>query len=328
MSKPIPQSKKLLVYTPLVLAIVGSTMFALGADRRARPPTFKADQFKDIFFDDISQAVKSPRPSAWEMRGVAPAPVANSAMGIPASAVSPGTSAAPGKASGWASIIQPSTLEDEIKRIRLRYDETVTTPAAFKSGGFQDARRDLTVLASFFAIIAKYPSQVRWKDDAGAARDLLARTASNCKAGSPQVYNEAKLRKQDLLDLTSGTGLANREAAEDVEWGSIADRVPMMQYLDEIVNEKLKELTSNDTAVAAGGEEVIRCAEAAAAMAEILIGDGMDLAADEDYRKMSNRMKDAALATRDAATRKDPAAARTAVGALGQSCDVCHEQYR
>ena len=103
--------------------------------------------------------------------------------------------------SKWSALISPTSLEDEIKRMRLHYDEVVTTPSAFNGGGYQDARRDLSALATLFAIISEHGGEVRWKDQAAAARDLLARTAFNCKAGSTQVYNEARLRKADLQDL-------------------------------------------------------------------------------------------------------------------------------
>ncbi len=241
-----------------------------------------------------------------------------------------GAGAAPeaaGGATGWGAIIRPASLEDEIKRLKLQYDNTISTPAAFKSGAFNDARRDLTALAMHFAIISQHPGQVRWKDSAAAARDLLARTASNCKAGSAQVFNEAKQRKQDLQDLVSGSGLASREAAEEAEWGSIVDRTPLMQYLEGLTN-SLKEHSANDNAVANSNDEVIRLSESVAAIGDVLVGSGMTDAEDGDYKGLSQRMKAAGIAARDAAARKDAAAFRTAVGAMNQSCDACHEQYR
>jgi hypothetical protein len=294
---------------------------AWSADRRAPPPKFAPKQFEGVFFEDVSQAIQGARPSIKELRGEG---AKNEGKPQVASAVgNNGTT----KRTGWGELIRPMALEDEVKRVKNRFDNTISTPAAFKSGGFADARRDLTILAVLFGIIAEHPDQVRWKDAAATARDLMARTASNCKAGSTQVFNEAKLRKQDLQDLISGSGLASRESTES-NWGTIADRVPLMQYLEELVNGTLKQVTANDQAVASGSEEAGRTVELVAVLATVLVAEGMVDAGDGDYAALTQRMKSATADARQAFERKDPTAYRSAVGAIGQACDACHEQYR
>ncbi len=100
-----------------------------------------------------------------------------------------------------------------------------------------------------------------------------------------------------------------------------------MQYLEGLTN-SLKEHSANDNAVANSNDEVIRLSESVAAIGDVLVGSGMTDAEDGDYKGLSQRMKAAGIAARDAAARKDAAAFRTAVGAMNQSCDACHEQYR
>ena len=211
--------------------------------------------------------------------------------------------------------------------MKLHFDSVVTTPGSFKSGGYQDARLDLSALAMMFAVINEHGGEVRWKDQAVAARDLLARSAFNCKAGSNQVYNEAKLRKADLQDLVSGSGLAAREGEKKNDWTMIVDRAPMMEYAEQL-KDSLQSITNDAASVKSNPDQVRREAELFAVLGVVLIQEGMDDFDDDEYKALSKKMSDAGTSVVAALERDDPAAVRKAVGAITQSCDACHEQYR
>ncbi len=295
---------------------------ASAAERRVPVPTFSADSFRDVFFAEPGQAIRGTRPEL----GKAADPIARPANTKPANVANNNVDAA--KATGFSAIISPATIEDEVKRLRLKLDAEVTTPAAFQSGGFQTARVDLTILASLFAIISEHSGEVKWKKDAAAARDLLSRTAVNCKSGSAQVYNEVKLRKTDLEDLVSGTGLANRQAEPENNWELIADRVPLMTYIESLSDGPLSEGTRDANAIKAEGDRVRRTAELISTVAEILTKEGLADADDAEYVALSREMKAAGMAISQALDQGDPDAVGKAVGALTQSCDKCHEGYR
>ncbi len=141
-------------------------MAAVAADRRAPPPKFEAGQFKGVFYDDVKQGLQGNRPAAGELRGAAGAGSNGAAgggmangSGAGGNTKAPGPAAVADAAGGWGAIIKPASLEDEIKRLKLRFDTTISTPAAFKSGGFEDARRDLSALAMLFQVIAQHPDK-------------------------------------------------------------------------------------------------------------------------------------------------------------------------
>ena len=299
-----------------LLLLLGMTI-AAADERRAPPPDFTPQQTRGIFFDSLEDAFRGPRPTIASVRKTAVAAAAKAtAADIPAAAQGP-----------WSAMISAGSIEDEIKRVRLHFDSVVTTPGAFNSGGYQDARLDLTVLATLFAIINEYQGEVRWKDQAAAARDLIARTAFNCKAGSSQVFNEAKLRKADLQDLVSGSGLANRNAEAENDWSMIADRSPLMEYAESLI-ESLEDSSNDEATIKKEVDLVRRNAELLAALGEVLASEGMDEADDEDYAKLSRDMSVAGKALTDAIERADWAAAMKGVGAIRQRCDACHENYR
>ncbi len=295
---------------------------AIADERRAPPPKFSSDDTRGIFFENLADAFRGGRPSLAAIRKSAAAVnVAAKTNGSAATSADGGTTD-----NKWDSLISPPSLEDEIKRLRLHYDDVVTTPSAFNGGGYQDARVDLSALATMFAIISEHGGEVRWKDQAAAARDLLARTAFNCKAGSTQVYNEAKLRKADLQDLVSGSGLANTEAEPQNDWSMIVDRSPMMEYI-ETLSESIKDVTNNEGAIKSNVDQVRRLSEVMAAVGLVLTQEGMDDWDDADYVALANRFSTAASGVTAALQRNDYDAVRKGVGEITQSCDACHEQY-
>jgi cytochrome c556 len=317
-------SMRVRLILPIVLLAtgIGSTQ---SQERRAPPPEFDTKQLDGIFFDKLDDAFPMGRPSLSKLRAASvAAPTKKVAAGAQPGATSESSIAAQ---DGWAAMITPASLEDEVKRIRLRYDSVVTTPAAFNGGGYQQARLDLTVLATLFAVINEHGGEVRWKDQAAAARDLIARTAFNCKAGSTQVYNEAKLRKADLQELISGAGLAARDAPAENDWASIAGRAPLMEYLEQLA-ESLSQATRDEAAIKSESELIKRNAELIATLGEVLVKEGMEQADDGDYAKFSRSMTEAAKGVVQALERTDMEAIRQGAAAIRQRCDACHEQYR
>ncbi len=288
-------------------------------ERRSPPPKFSAAETNRTFFPSLSDAIIGQRPSLATLRK------SSNAAATASKTTAPAAKAATG--GGWADLISPTSIEDEVKRVKLHFDSVVTTPGAFKGGGYQAARLDLSILAVMFAIVQEHTADVRWKDQAAAARDLLARSAFNCKAGSNQVYNEAKLRKADLQDLVAGSGLSNREGEKQNDWSMIVDRAPMMEYAQELID-SLQDVTNDAASVKSNTDQVRREAELLSILGVVLTKEGMDDFDDEDYAELSKKMTEASKAVVGALERGDPDAIRKGVGAISQSCDACHEQYR
>ncbi len=306
------------------LALGGASLVASSAaaqERRAPPPTFSSSQTRGVFFDQLDDAIRGSRPDLASLRSVSNTPAPSNSDDR-----RDGPSSGDGE-DGWAKIVAATTLEDEVKRVRLAFDATVTTPGAFASGGYQTARDHLSVLAMAFAVINEFDGDVRWKDEAPVARDLIARSAANCKAGSNQVYNEVKLRQQDLQDLVSGAGLQGRDADPENEWFMIVDRAPMMSYAQRLLD-RMQDASRSAAAVEEAGDSLVRDSEMLAVVGRVLHQEGMIDADDEDYAKLSAEMTRAARGVAVATRRGDADAVRTGVGAVSQSCVACHDMYR
>jgi hypothetical protein len=271
-------------------------------EKRAKPPVFKPEDLKGIIFESPAEAIQGERPSLFDLfaRSSAAKPAEPKAAAKPSTADPAAPSPAGSADSGFTQLISPASLEDEIKRIKLEFDNSVSTPAAFKGGDYH----------------------------AAAARDLLARSAANCKSGSLQVFNETKLRRNDLDDLVSGGGLASREAEQTNDWSLIADRVPLMQYGEYLVENPIKESSQNEGTIKAEGDKLRRAAELTAVLGQILKTEGLPDADDKEYAKLCDELIAASVAVKGALDRGDAAAVGTAVGGIQQACNKCHENYR
>ncbi len=298
--------------------------------RRAKLPDFEPSVTEGVFFDNVFEdGLQGPRPANLGQ----PAAVASSKPSAGATSSTPaGGGSDGGAASGglyaWSKIISPATLEDEIKALKLAADQSITTPTKFAGGDYRTVRRDFSVLAMLLGIVAEYDGEVRWKDSAAAARDLFARTAANAKVGTSQVYNEAKLRRDQLGDLMNGVKIEGQNVEPKTKWSETVDRSPLMQKLELAFQGKVLPMTSNAGAFKDGKAELKQRAELIAAMGEVLKQEGMMDAGDSDYDGHCDKMKNAALEIVEAIKLDNYEAASKAAGQIGQSCSECHESYR
>lgn len=310
-----------LLVSTLFLSCVGGYSFAQKAIRkpdRAKPPQFQANEFSGVFFADAKSQLQG-QPSLGS-----PSQTTDAAM-----IAGSDSQEAPPTAKGndvWKQLISGPTIEDLVKESKARVDGIITTPAKFASGGYGEARREFTLLGSLMGVIVQYPEEIRWKNSAPYARTAFARMAANCKVGTQPVYNEAKLRQQDLQDLLKGTKLNG--TAEETSWADTADRGPTMQILEWALRENLAPHTSNEDNFSNNLDEITKYAELVAAFGQILQLEGMTDADDETYQQFSAAMLNAAMETLKAVKNKDAELARTAVAKIDQSCNKCHETYR
>ncbi|MEO8269058.1 MAG: cytochrome c, partial [Aureliella sp.] len=231
--------------------------------------------------------------------------------------------------SGWHNLISATSLEDLLKASKLRLDKIVTTMAAFKGGGFVEARTEFSLQALLFAIIETYPSDVRWKNSAAEARIRMARVAANTKIGSDQVFTEAKARLLDLGDLLGGTSLSARsDEATEIDWSHLIDRVPLMKLLDWAHEKNLSKLVASESQFKDSSDDVLRYAELIAVLGQVALAEEMPDASDGDYAALARAMIAAAQQVALAAKTGNAELARSAAGQIGQTCTNCHDSFR
>jgi hypothetical protein len=284
-------------------------------EKRARPPNWSKEVL-DVFFEDANAKLVGTRPDY----GQAPVASNDTPAGTEVKGVDVGAA--------WSKLIDAETIETEIKRLNQALVREVTTPTAFKGGGYEDCRRDFSVLAALFAIAAEYDGEVRWQDSAAGLREVFARAGRNCKVGNDQTYRDAAQRKQDLADLVAGSRPKLPSAEKAAAWGEVADLAPLMQRLGAAHEERLTKWLANPREFEQHQDEVRHEAQIVAAIADVIGREGFDYWDEEDYARNARELREAANEAAAAVDLDDYEQAQKAINRATKACAACHELYR
>ena len=283
---------------------------------RVAKPTF--DESKDdIYFKDVfTEGLVGNRPDSSQAAQMA------SAGGDTSQDESTEESS-----TGWSTLIDGTTLEDEIKSLNQQLAKSVTTPVKFKTA-YNDVRQTMALLSMSFAIVREFDGEVRWQDHAPAAQAALQQAATNARSNAVQAFNYCTARKFDLEDLVRGGSFAEIEKpADELEWGEVIGRTETMKRL-EISDELLKQWTADEKTFASQKSKIISEAQWVAAIAEVIAKEGMDDADVDEYVAFCEAMKKAAIGTAFSARNDDYEAASKFANLISQSCNDCHEEWR
>ena len=283
--------------------------------KRAARPSFDADKSKDILFKDVyAEGTVGERPDV-------------SALSKSATKIATSENGGGDSNQSWSKIIDASVIEDEVKTLQQEINLLVTTPVMFQTK-YNDVNERFEVLSMLFAIIRQYDADIRWDEYAPTAQYLFQQAAVASRNGAAKGFQYCKARKEDLQELVRGGSIiANDQVPEAVDWSVAANRSPIMVRL-ETANEALKRMTSNENEFKSSSEDVFRISNMVAAMAKVIVQDGMPEAEEETYLEFSQQMKSAALELKSAVKLNDFNAASSAANAVSQSCADCHSEWR
>jgi hypothetical protein len=293
--------------------------------KRALPP--KWDQRTlDKFFSDARSTLEGERPN---FNNGASASASRTSPGNPSGPAAPEIPGAPAGEFAWSKIISPESLQDEIKSYQNLVKDDVKNPSAFKGEGFKRARRNFSMLAVAFAVIAEYDGDVRWKNQALVARDLFAKTGFNCKVATDQSYSDAKARADDLIALVRGETLPSTGNPETkTPWAKVANRPPLMNRLELAQQNRIAIWTANAGDFGKNLEAIYREAQIVAVLAEVIQREGYDFTDDNSYKSFARDLEKHALEIAEAAKSKNFEQARLAAGELAKACSNCHGSFR
>jgi len=302
---------------PALLVLHLLTTLVVGGEdppRRAKPPRWSKDVL-DTFFEDVRAHLVGQRPEATTSldRGSDPQQADDDT----------------GEAFAWSRLIEADTLVSEIKQINNSLARAVATPGPFKSGGNKLCRREFSMLAVMFGVIAQYDQQIRWQQQAVPMRDALARAAKNCKTATDQSFTEVKRRRQELDDLVRGQPLQlAAPAEEEFRWSDVADQSQLMQRMEISLQERIEPLLSDGATLRRNSQKISHEAQLLAMLAEVIQREGYEFSDDDSYLEYSQELGDAAAELSRAAVELDYQRARQAAARATEACTACHEGYR
>jgi len=300
-----------------VAGIVAAQLVETIVAKEARPPQWSRDVL-DTFFDDAHEKLVGLRPDYGA--------TAEPERSAPASVLRPGE----GNASVlWSKRISADAIETEVKRLSQSVASSVTSPSAFKGGGYKVARRDFSELAVLLGVTAQYAGDVRWKSSAAGLRELFAQAAADAKVGGDASYREATARKQDLTDLIRGGRPQLPKADANVaDWSKVAARSSLMQRINIAHQERLSEWLADAATFRRKRSDVAHEAQIVALLADVIHQKSFEYWDDETFADYAGELRDAATDLSAAAAADNFEQARAAIGRATKACTNCHDGYR
>jgi hypothetical protein len=286
--------------------------------KRAKPPVWSQDVLDEFFVDATAELVGE-RPSR--------AATVTSPQLSSLQSEGPGGAATTAGAA-WSEAISGDSIAAEVKRIVAALREPLANPQKFKGGGYKECRAAFNDLATLMAVVAEHDGDVRWKEDAPALRDALARAARNCKTGTDQTFAEAADLRTRLDDLIRGERLGGEPTPPPERWSEIADRPLLMKRMEAALQEQIGPALSNAREFSRKQVDVQQQAEVLSMLAALIDREEFEYWDDENFQEQSGELRAAAKELARAATEGNYDAARAAAGRAGQACTACHEGYR
>ena len=320
-------SPKTLLVSIITVSLLTGTLVAVAFQERkprkvtrVKRPTFSQRDWDGIYFENLfEEGLVGDRPSPAILENAAVQPGPDGPQQSEMADETPGT--------GWSSVIDAAVVEDEVKALQQQLSRDITTPGKFKTE-YAQVRQSYAVLSMLFAIIREYDGDVRWKEFSVDAQAAMARAAAGARVGSSQAYENAKRRRDELIQMVRGGNFETTEKGSDeMDWYSVIDRSPSMVRLQESVD-RLKPAFANKTEYNKALDLVHHEANMVAAIGKVLIVEGMDEWDEDDYAAHAVQMTEAARMVVQAAKNQNYEMAQTAFNQITQSCSNCHDSWR
>jgi hypothetical protein len=307
------------------------SQLALGLTQQNREPRKRVkrpviNKQNSAYFDNVfKEALIGNRPAPLTAAAIAKGKKPTSPTGE--SGATEGTT--PKAGSGvWSKIISAEDIQSELKLLSVAMNQQVTSPGKFKSGGNRDVRQTASMIAVMFGVIAEFDGDVKWKPVAAGARDSFAQCAQSSTTTSTAAYQQAKNRKEDLLQILNGGPFTPPvKPGEDFEWASVVVISELMKRLESSYREKIKPWIADEQSYKKNFKELMHEAAVLAVISEVLKKESMENAENDDYIEFCDSLRAGALSILNSASVKDYSLANKGSGMISQSCDNCHSEY-
>ena len=229
---------------------------------------------------------------------------------------------------GWSKVVSATTIEDEIKAVRLELQQQLQGQRDLQGDRLRRAHNDLAKLAVLFGIVSEYDEAIRWKPQAGFMRDHFARGAIASKRGGKEVFPTVRWMLQELDLLLAGEHVEMPGQPAELAWDDICERSLLMQWMMQIWKNDFEAQVGKQADFQDHRERIQHHADLVAGIATVLLQDGMEDADDDDYRDFAKLLMQHSRILRQAAEQNDYQAAKQQVALISYTCSSCHDSYR
>jgi hypothetical protein len=230
-------------------------------------------------------------------------------------------------ATDWSDLIDPDTLDAEVKRIRTELTAGLQSVAKYNAR-YQEIAVAGATLAALAEIVIELPRSSSWKEHAPSVRDLAASIHDAAKALGGPAYQATKAPTDQLMDVLDGNLPAGLPASEPMrDFSQVANRSALMKRMDRSF-QRLKKGGTAQQLLKNNAAQALEDAAILAALSRVISVGHYDSADDPKYHAHATDLTRAATDLATATKSADAPAFADALTRIQKRCDACHADFR
>ena len=227
----------------------------------------------------------------------------------------------------WSDLIDPDTLDAEVKRIRTELTAGLQSVGKYNAR-YQEIAVAGSTLAALAEIVVELPRSSSWKEHAANVRDLAASIHDAAKALGGPAYQATKTPTDELMDVLDGNLPAGLPAAEPMrDFSQVANRGALMKRMDRSF-QRLKKGGTAQQLLKNNAAQVLEDAAMLAVLSRVISVGHYDSADDPKYHAHATELTRGATDLATAAKSGEAPAFADALTRIQKRCDACHADFR
>jgi len=227
----------------------------------------------------------------------------------------------------WKTVIPKEVLESEVKRIRNKLNQSLTTVSSYNLSYLQ-LPADIAMLGALANIAIDHPDPVNWQANAKHIRAMAAEMVEEPLMRGAKSQKKLRNLFEPIVDILSGSPPSNLPEAEDgVDFGTTVDFGMLMKRVERSAD-WLKSNNGTEAAFKSNKDEILQEAIVLATIAKVIAHDDYGYADDEDYLGHSIPMLESGLKMATAVNEESFDNFDAGLSRALQSCTECHTNYR
>jgi cytochrome c556 len=227
----------------------------------------------------------------------------------------------------WSDLIDPDTLDAEVKRIRTELTAGLQSVGKYNAH-YQEIAVAGSTLAALAEIVVELPRSSSWKEHAANVRDLAASIHDAAKALGGPAYQATKTPTDQMMDVLDGNLPAGLPAAEPMrEFSQVANRSALMKRMDRSF-QRLKKGGTAQQLLKNNATQALEDAAMLAVLSRVISVGHYDSADDPKYHAHAIDLTRGATDLATAAKSGEAPAFADALTRIQKRCDACHADFR
>jgi len=224
--------------------------------------------------------------------------------------------------------IDPEIVQSAIKRAMLNLRQNLQNATIYGTQ-YKEVQAYAEELAVLVVLAARDASPPSWSRHSPALRDLGIEISQAARDLSPEAYKKAASAFDSIDQLFQGNipdGIPT-DGTLEVPYSEFAHQLPLMRRL-EIAQKLLKDSSMKESDLKRNADLLIEEGAVAGYLMQVMMEPGFSSADEAEYQAYAKSLIAASVGVQSAVREGKFGDLATALGAIGKSCNDCHQDYR